>query len=132
MNVPRQPSRPDDDPPSGGGNGNGNGGDHDDDLGQSLQPCKLGDDCPYAGSMRWLFDERLKREQTEGQIVSRVDILSDKLKAAILLVEKFERMVLDLQFEFNKHKRTHRLFELAVLALAAGAGGFFARWIGGK
>jgi hypothetical protein len=132
MNVPRQPSRPDDDPPSGGGNGNGNGGDHDDDLGQSLQPCKLGDDCPYAGSMRWLFDERLKREQTEGQIVARVDILSDKLKAAILLVEKFERMVLDLQFEFNKHKRTHRLFELAVLALAAGAGGFFARWIGGK
>ena len=89
MNVPRSPSSHDDDPPSGGGNGNG--GDHDDDLGRSLNPCKLGDDCPYAGSMRWLFDERLKREQTEGQIVSRVDILADKLQGAILLVEKFER-----------------------------------------
>lgn len=133
MNVPRQPSRPDDDPPSGGGNGNGgNGGDHDDDIGRSLQPCKLGDDCPYAGSMRWLFDERLKREQTEGQIVTRVDVLADKLQSAILMVEKFQRTLLDLEFELHRHIKTHRLFELAVLALAAGAGGFFARWIGGK
>jgi len=127
---PRAPSRhDDDDPPSGGGNGNG--GDHDD-LGRSLQPCKLGDDCPYAGSMRWLFDERLKREQTEQIIVTRVDTLADKLQSAILLVEKFERTLLDLEFELRRHIKTHRLFELAVLALAAGAGGFFARWIGGK
>lgn len=130
MNVPRQPSRPDDDPPSGGGNGNGNGDDHDDELGRSLNPCRLGDDCPYAGSMRWLREERVKREQTEAAIVVRVDILSDKLGKAILLVEKFERMLLDLQFEFNKHKKTHRLFELAVLALAAAFGGFLARWLG--
>jgi len=129
---PRAPSRhDDDDPPSGGGGGNGNGGDHDD-LGRSLQPCKLGDDCPYAGSMRWLFDERLKREQTEQIIVTRVDTLADKLQSAILLVEKFERTLLDLEFELRRHIKTHRLFELAVLALAAGAGGFFARWIGGK
>lgn len=125
---PRSPSRHDDDPP----NGNGNGDDHDDGLGKGLDLCKLGDDCPYAGSMRWLFDERLKREQTEGQIVSRVDILADKLQGAILLVEKFERTLLDLRADLDRHIKTHRLFELAVLALAAGAGGFFARWIGGK
>jgi len=130
MTPPRQPSRPDDDPPS-GGNGNGNGGDSDD-LGLTLERCKLGDDCPYAGSMRWLFDERLKREQTEGEIVSRVDRLSEKLKEAILLVEKFERTLLDLRAELDRHVKTHRLFELAVLALAAGIGGFFARWLGGK
>ncbi len=128
MNVPRSPSRPDDDPPSGGGNGNGD--DHDDELGRSLSPCKLGDDCPYAGSMRWLFDERLKREQTEGQIVSRVDILADKLQGAILLVEKFERTLLDLRADLDRHIKTHRLFELAVLALAAAFGGFLARWLG--
>lgn len=130
MTPPRQPSRPDDDPPS-GGNGNGNGGDSDK-LGLPLERCKLGDDCPYAGSMRWLFDERLKREQTEGEIVSRVDRLSEKLKEAILLVEKFERTLLDLRAELDRHVKTHRLFELAVLALAAGIGGFFARWFGGK
>lgn len=130
MSSPRQPSRPDDDPPS-GGHGNGNGGGHDD-LGQSLNPCKLGDDCPYAGSMRWLFDERLRREQTEQVIVTRVDTLADKLQTTILLVEKFQRTLLDLEFELHRHIKTHRLFELAVLALAAGAGGFFARWIGGK
>lgn len=130
MTPPRQPSRPDDDPPSGGGNGNG--GDHDDDLGTALERCTLGDDCPYAGSMRWLREERVKREQSEAAIVVRVDILSDKLKAAILLVEKFERTLMDLEFELHKHIKTHRMFELAVLALAAGAGGFFARWIGGK
>ncbi len=130
MTPPRQPSRPDDDPPS-GGNGNGNGGDSDK-LGLTLERCKLGDDCPYAGSMRWLFDERLQREQTEGEIVSRVDRLSEKLKEAILLVEKFERTLLDLRADLDRHVKTHRLFELAVLALAAGIGGFFARWLGGK
>jgi hypothetical protein len=128
MNAPRSPSRHDDDPPSGGGNGNGD--DHDDELGRSLNLCKLGDDCPYAGSMRWLFDERLKREQTEGQIVSRVDILADKLQGAILLVEKFERTLLDLRADLDRHIRTHRLFELAVLALAAAFGGFLAKWLG--
>jgi hypothetical protein len=133
MTPPRSPSRhDDDDPPSGGGNGNSNGGDHGDDLGRALNPCKLGDDCPYAGSMRWLFDERLKREQTEGQIVSRVDILADKLQGAILLVEKFERTLLDLRADLDRHIKTHRLFELAVLALAAAFGGFLARWFGGK
>jgi len=130
MTPPRSPSQHDDDPPSGGGNGNG--GDHDDDLGRSLNPCKLGDDCPYSGSMRWLFDERLKREQTEGQIVSCVDILADKLQGAILLVEKFERTLLDLRADLDRHIKTHRLFELAVLALAAAFGGFLARWFGGK
>ena len=123
----RHPSQHDD-PPS-GRNGNGND-DHDDDLGQALPGCKLGDDCPYAGSMRWLFDERLKREQTEAQIVVRVDQLADKLQSAILLVEKFERTLLDLQWKLDRHIKTHRLFELAVLALAAGAGGFLAKWLG--
>jgi hypothetical protein len=82
--------------------------------------------------MRWLFDERLRREQTEQVIVTRVDTLADKLQTTILLVEKFQRTLLDLEFELHRHIKTHRLFELAVLALAAGAGGFFARWIGGK
>jgi hypothetical protein len=82
--------------------------------------------------MRWLFDERLKREQSEGAIVARVDVLSDKLKGAILLVEKFEHSLLDLQHELQRHIKTHRLFELAVLALAAAAGGFLSRWLGGK
>lgn len=35
-----------------------------------------------------------------------------------------------LQFELHKHIKTHRLFELVVLALAAGVGGFFAKWLG--
>jgi hypothetical protein len=122
--MARSPSRHDDDPPSSAG---GNGGEE---LGLSLQPCKLGDDCPYSGSMRWLFDERLKREETEGQIVSRVDVLSDKLREAILLVEKFERTLLDVRAELARHVRTHRLFELAVLALAAAMGGVLAKWLG--
>jgi hypothetical protein len=135
MNVPRQPSRPDFDDeepsnPNGRGNGNGNGDEPTDPLGQSLRACKLGDDCPYAGSMRWLYDERLKREQTQGELAATVDKLGDKLQKACLLVEKFERMILDLQFELQKHIKTHRLFELAVLALAAAAGGFFAKWLG--
>ena len=124
----RQESKPDHDPPESGKGGNGNG---DDELGLSAHPCKLGDDCPYAGSMRWLFDERRKREETEGEIVVRVDRLSDKLKAAILLVEKFERTLLDLEWKIDKHIKTHRVFELAVLALAAAAGGFLSRWLGG-
>lgn len=130
MAPPRQPSSPDDPPESvKGGNGNGGGSDE---LGVSTNPCRLGDDCPYAGSMRWLFDERLKREQTEGQIVSRVDVLADKLQAAVLLVEKFERTLLDLEWKLDRHIKTHRMFELAVLALAAAAGGFLSRWVGGK
>lgn len=131
MAPPRQPSSPDDDPPESGKGGNGNGGGSDE-LGVSTNPCRLGDDCPYAGSMRWLFDERLKREQTEGQIVSRVDVLADKLQAAVLLVEKFERTLLDLEWKLDRHIKTHRMFELAVLALAAAAGGFLSRWVGGK
>lgn len=129
MATPRQPSRPDQDPRESGRGGNGNG---DDELGLSAHPCKLGDDCPYAGSMRWLFDERLKREQSEGAIVARVDVLSDKLKQAILLVEKFERTLLELEAKLDRHIKTHRMFELAVLALAAAAGGFLSRWLGGK
>lgn len=129
MAPPRQPSRPDQDPPESDRGGNGNGGD--DGLGLSAHPCKLGDDCPYAGSMRWLFDERLKREQSEGVIVSRVDVLADRLKGAILLVEKFERTLLDLEAKLDRHIKTHRMFELAVLALAAAAGGFLSRWLGG-
>ena len=82
--------------------------------------------------MRWLFDERLKREQSEGIIVSRVDVLADRLKGAILLVEKFERTLLELEAKLDRHIKTHRMFELAVLALAAAAGGFLSRWLGGK
>lgn len=134
MTPPRQPSRPDfddEDPPSNpSGRGNGNGDEPTDPLGQSLRACKLGDDCPYAGSMRWLYDERLKREQIQGELAATVDQLADKLQKACLLVEKFERMLLDLQFEFQKHVKTHRVFELAVLALAAGFGGFLAKWLG--
>jgi hypothetical protein len=80
--------------------------------------------------MRWLYDERLKREQVQGALAATVDSLSDKLKSACLLVEKFERDILDLRYELNKHIKTHRLFELVVLALAAGAGGFIAKWLG--
>jgi D-serine deaminase-like pyridoxal phosphate-dependent protein len=80
--------------------------------------------------MRWLYDERLKREQVQGALAATVDTLADKLQTACLLVEKFQRDILDLQFELNKHIKTHRLFELVVLALAAGAGGFLAKWLG--
>lgn len=98
-------------------------------LGLSIEVCKLGDDCPYAGSMRHLFDERLRREQMEGQLAARIDVLADKLQSAILMVEQFRRQLLDLDFELKRHIKTHRLFELAVLALAAAAGGFLSRWL---
>lgn len=129
--MPRQPSRPDyDDEPSDPNNGNGS--DPTNPLGQSIPVCKLGDDCPYAGSMHWLHQERLKREQVEGELAATIDRLADKLQKALLLVESFERKLLDMQHDLQRHIKTHRLFELAVLALAAAAGGFLTRWFGAK
>ena len=79
--------------------------------------------------MRWLWDERLKREQVAGEQAAALDRLSEKLKTAMLLVDGFERKILDLQNDLQRHIKTHRLFELAVLALAAAAGGFLSRWL---
>jgi len=151
MTPPRQPSSPDDDPP---GRGNGNAKSGDDELGEELERCKLGDDCPYAGSMRWLFDERLQREQVEGELAATVDRLGDHVQRVSLALEalkgslyELENMVkgktaelertlslrvIEVDAALKAHTRSHRWIELLVMGLAMGFGSAVTRWIGGK
>jgi hypothetical protein len=105
----------------------GNGAARTSPLGQEIPRCDLGEDCPYAGSMRWLHDERLKREQTQGEISTTVDRLADKLQTIHLQVDRFERDLKDVRFDLDKHRRSHRWFELGVLAISASFGGFLAK-----
>jgi hypothetical protein len=125
--MARQPSKPsfnDEEPSTDGG---GNGAARTNPLGYEIPKCDLGNDCPYAGSMRWLHDERLRREQVQGEISSTVDRLADKLQTIHLLVDRFERDLKDLRFDLDKHRKSHRWFELSILAIAAAFGGFLAK-----
>jgi hypothetical protein len=124
--MARQPSKPSfdsDEPPTDGGNG----ADRTNPLGHEIPKCDLGSDCPYSGSMRWLYNERLEREQSHGEIIGTVDRLHDKLKNVHLQVDRFERDLKDIRFDLDKHRRSHRWFELGVLAISASFGGFLAK-----
>ncbi len=128
---PRQPSRPDRDPPGNGGN--------DPDLGQELERCALGDDCPYAGSMRWLADERLRREQVQGELAATVDRFGDEVRKCTQVVEGLKGKLLELEQTVNvkvigfdatlkAHTRNHRWIEMLVMGLAMGFASVVTRW----
>jgi hypothetical protein len=111
--------------------GPGNGRDTNPDIGNAADPCHLGSDCPFEPSMRQLENERRDRREAEGEIVVRVDKLSDRLVAAIALVEQFSATVKTLDESFSKHVKSHRWIELIVMGLAAGAGGALTRYLEG-
>lgn len=145
--MPRQASRPNLDDAD-----NGNGSDPD--VGERVDRCSLGDDCPYAGSMRWLANERLKREQVEGELAGTVDRLADEVKRATLSVQALKNelheldglvkaktqqleatlslKIIELDAALKAHTRSHRWIELLVMGLAMGFGSAVTRWIGGK
>lgn len=122
------------------------------DLGRSLEPCGMGDDCPYAGSMRWLHDERLKREQVEGELAATVDRLADEVQKANLQVQSLKgsvaelegsirnkvkeldleltARVLQLDATFKAHVRSHRWIELVIMGLAMSAATLISRYLG--
>lgn len=121
--MPRQPSRPDllaDEPPA---------SEQTNPLGKALTPCGLGgSDCPFEGSLKYLKQEREKREHVEGALTVRIDELTKALDALRMCYERVLVGLNDFELKLTKHEKTHRFFELAVLALFAGAGGFISRW----
>ncbi len=153
---PRDPSRPHIDTldEESEDNGNGSGPTRRQNVGTPLDVCKLGDDCPYASSMRWLSDERLKREQVEGELAGTVDRLGDEIQKVSLLVQatkgqihelddlvkrKLSELdatislkVIELDAVLKAHVRSHRWLELLVMGLAMGAASAITRWLGSK
>jgi hypothetical protein len=97
-------------------------------LGEPTDPCMLGNDCPYAGAMRFLHNERLKRELVEVEL----ERLADKFQKTWLSVEAFERKILDVTFRLEAHTKQHRWFEIIILGVAMGVGSAIQRWLGGK
>lgn len=154
--FPRDPSRPRNESPDAepDDNGNGSGATRRENVGTPLDVCKLGDDCPYAGSMRWLSDERLKREQVEGELAATVDRLVDEVQKVTLLLQATKGQIheldtlvkakvaelgttvtlqiIELDAALKSHVRSHRWVELLVMGLAMGAASAITRWLGGK
>lgn len=112
-------------------------------LGQQVEQCTLGDDCPYKGAMRFLHDQRLERVQVEEELAVAIDSVVNKLKLVSDTLDELKSRFDELQTKLNlkvveldavlkAHTRNHRWIELLVMGLAMGSGAAFTRWLGGK
>jgi hypothetical protein len=105
----------------------GNGDDNE--LGQKLQSCNLGTDCPFEPALRRLQDEQHQRIKSESALATSLDKVSDRAQAVSLELEAVSRKLRDFTHEFERHIRQHRYFDLAVISIGAAIGGFLAKII---
>jgi hypothetical protein len=116
--------------------GNGN----DDELGKTLDSCKLGTDCPFEDALRRLQDEQSARIQSEAALAVSLDTVADKAQKVFFELEtmqreldnfkhEFQRKLGDFTREFDRHIKQGRYVELAIISFGAALGGFIAKLI---
>lgn len=106
-------------------NGN-NSDDSDDKLGKRISKCELGDACPFEGALQRLEEEQHERIGAESALALQIERVAKNAQIANLEIEKFGRALRDLTHDLEKHIRSHRYLDLAVITIAATIGGFLA------
>jgi hypothetical protein len=102
-----------------------NGGD----IGEQVEKCNLGDECPFERALEQLKDEQHDRIKAEATLAVSVDDIITKVRNLQLEIEKFERLLRDFRHDFERHLRTHRYIDLAIISIGGAIGGFIAKLV---
>lgn len=93
------------------------------DIGQKLETCQLGGDCPFEPALRQLSEEQHDRIKSEGALATQIDAVLGTAKRACLDLEELSRRVREIEFQM----RMRRLVDLAIMSIGASLGGFLAK-----